>query len=148
MDYIKIRFGNELDRIGSQFEKTIEDMFRSVSPVFSTCERTWKPQTDVYETEKEIIILAEIAGVKKEDIQIEIDTQAVRIQGLREDLSRMGNTKFRLAEIQFGNFERSLVFPVQIDPDNARAAYTDGFLQINLPKKDLDQPMRVPIVEG
>jgi HSP20 family protein len=148
MDYIKIRFGDELDHIGSQFEKTIEEMFRSMSPVFSTAERTWQPQMDVYETDDDIIVLAEIAGVSKENIQIEIDSRAIRIRGRRNELSKLRNTKYRLAEIQFGSFERSLAFPVKIDADNVKAAFTDGFLQVVLPKKRLEEPKRVPIVEG
>jgi HSP20 family molecular chaperone IbpA len=71
MDYIKIRFTKDVDRLSSEFEKTFEEMFRVVNPMFTLSERTWKPPMDIYETPDEIIILAEIAGVKKENLELE-----------------------------------------------------------------------------
>ena len=111
MDYIKIRFGNNFDVLGSRIEKTIEDMFRSMSPVFSLSECTWKPQMDIYEIPGEIIIIAEIAGVHKENLEVEINSKAVKIYGHRTELPRVENTKYRLAEIQYGKFERILFLP-------------------------------------
>ena len=62
MDYIKIRFTNDFGELGKKFEKTIEDVFRTINPMFTLAERRWTPQMDIYETPEEIIILAEIAG--------------------------------------------------------------------------------------
>jgi len=70
MDYIKIRFGDNFSEFGSEIEKTIEDMFQAVSPIFNVAERLWKPQMDMYETPEEVIITAEIAGVSKEKLEI------------------------------------------------------------------------------
>ncbi|MBW2669973.1 MAG: Hsp20/alpha crystallin family protein, partial [Deltaproteobacteria bacterium] len=55
MDYIKIRFTDGFDHLDSRFEKTVEDLFRSINPMFTIAERTWKPQMDIYETPDEII---------------------------------------------------------------------------------------------
>ena len=85
MDYIKIRFGDDLDDMGSRFEKTLEQMFRSVNPMFSLSERNWSPQMDIYETQDEIIVRAEIAGVDKENLQVEINSRAVQITGTRRE---------------------------------------------------------------
>ncbi|MGD9070661.1 MAG: Hsp20/alpha crystallin family protein, partial [Desulfobacterales bacterium] len=65
MDYIKIRFGNDFDQIASQIERSFEDMFRPVKPMFASSECNWTPQMDIYETPEEIIVLAEVAGVEK-----------------------------------------------------------------------------------
>jgi HSP20 family protein len=148
MEYIKIRFGDDSDRLESRFEKNIEDMFRSISPMFSLSEKTWKPQVDIYETEKKIMILAEIAGVCQKDLEIEINSKAVRIFGKRYELPRGERAKYRLAEIQFGNFERILFLPVMIDPENVTASYDNGFLKIHLTKKPVEKTFRIPIVEG
>ncbi len=109
MDYIKIRFGNDFGTSDSRFDKTIEDMFRSMSPMFSLSERAWKPQMDIYETPQEITILAEVAGVDKENLEVEISSRAIRIRGNREEMARDENTTYRLAEIQYGTFERILI---------------------------------------
>jgi HSP20 family protein len=147
MDYIKIRFGDNFDELGSKIEKTIEDMFRSMNPVFSLSECTWKPQMDIYEIPGEIIIIAEIAGVNKENLEVEISSKAVKIYGHRIELARVENTRYRLAEIQYGKFERILFLPAPIDTDKVTASYLNGFLQIRLAKLPPAGIHKVPITE-
>lgn len=145
MDYIKIRFGNDFDRLGSTFEKTIEEMFRSARPMFTCAECTWKPQIDMYETPEQITIIIEIAGVDKENLGLEIDRKAVKIYGQRIENPRMENGTYRLAEIQYGHFERFISLPAAIDADKAKASYTNGFLKIELAKSAPHKTHRVPI---
>jgi len=147
MDYIKIRFISDFDQLDSKFEKTIDEMFRSISPMFTLSARKWKPQMDIYETPDEIIIMGEIAGVTKEDLELEISSKAVRIQGNRVPITRIENATYRLAEIQYGKFERILYLPAPIDPEVVSASYSNGFLQIRLAKLSLDKTFKVPITE-
>ncbi len=147
MDYIKIRFTKDFDQIDSEFEKTIEDMFRSINPMFTLAERTWKPQMDIYETPDEIILLAEIAGVNKEDLELEISSKAVKICGNRFEFPRIENATYRLAEIQYGKFERILYLPAPIDPEVVSATYSNGFLQVRLAKLSLDKTHKIPITD-
>jgi hypothetical protein len=80
MSTIKIRFADEIEALGGKVERAVEDMFRSFSPVFNLAERSWKPLMDMYETPGQIIVLAEVAGVDKDDLEVEISTRAVRIR--------------------------------------------------------------------
>jgi HSP20 family protein len=146
MDYIKIRFSNDFEGIASSLEKTIEDLFRSTNQVFTFSERTWKPQMDIYETLDEIIILAEVAGVSKEDLGVEISSRAVKIFGKRNELSRMNDAHYRLAEIQYGKFERILYLPAPIDTEVVSASYSNGFLNIRLAKLPQNKTFKIPIV--
>ena len=148
MDYIKIRFTDDFDQLESEFEKTFEDMFRAISPMFTLAERKWKPQMDIYETPDEIIILAEIAGVNKEDLELEISSKAVKVQGNRTEFPRVENATYRLAEIQYGRFERILYLPSPIDPEVVSASYSNGLLTIRLAKLLLDKTRKIPITEG
>jgi len=148
MDYIKIRFISDFDQLDSKFEKTIDEMFRSISPTFTLAERKWKPQMDIYETHDEIIILAEIAGVNKEDLELEISSKAVKIYVNRAEFPRVENATYRLAEIQYGRFERILFLPAPIDPEVVSASYSNGFLQVRLAKLSLDKIRKIPITEG
>ena len=147
MDYIKIRFGDEYDHLGSRFEETIEDMFRSMGPRFRLKERTWKPSMDVFETEEKIIIIAEVAGVDLDCLEIEINSKAVKISGNRKEDSKMESCKYRLAEIQYGTFERILMLPTLIDTDNVDASCRNGFLKISLIKKPMEKAIKIPIAE-
>lgn len=145
MDYIKIRFSSDFETAGSRVEKTIEDMFRSLNPLFILSERKWNPQMDIYETEDEIIVLSEIAGVSKEDLGVEISNKAVKIYGDRNQIPRVDNTKYRLAEIQYGKFERVLFLPALIDTGVVSASYSNGFLQIRLAKLAMNEVQKIKI---
>ncbi len=147
MDYIKIRFGNDFDQFASRLDKTFEQMFRPrpVSPMFTSSERTWSPQMDIYETPEEIIIQAEIAGVDKENLEVEINSKAVRIYGKRSEISLINNATYRLAEIQYGKFERILFLPTPIDTDIVTSSYSNGFLRIRLSKLPVDVTHNIPI---
>lgn len=150
MDYIKIRFGNDLERFSSTFEKAVEDIFRPrpVSPMFTSSERTWSPQMDIYETVDEIIILAEIAGVSKENLEVEINRKAVRIHGTRRPVHHLTNSTYRLAEIQYGKFERILYLPTAIDTETVIASFSNGLLHIHLDKIPVDVIHKIPITDG
>ena len=148
MDYIKIRFTDDFGEISSELEKTFEDLFRPTSTIFTLSVRKWRPPIDMYETFEEIIILADIAGVNKEDLGVEISNKAVKIYGERMEVSRLSNTTFRLAEIQYGKFERILFLPVLIDTDVVSASYSNGFLQVRLAKLPTDKTYKIPIADG
>lgn len=150
MDYIKIRFGNDFDQLASKLDKTFEEMFRSrlMSPMFTSSERTWSPQMDIYETQDEIIIQAEIAGVDKENLEVEISSKAVRIYGKRSEIPLIKNATYRLAEIQYGKFERILFLPTPIDTDIVTSSYSNGFLKIQLSKLPVDVSHKIPISDG
>ena len=147
MEYIKIRFGDDWGRLGSGFERTLDTMFRSVNPMFADCDQPWNPQMDVYETPEEFYITAEIAGVDKADLDVEISNKAVKISGRRMPLPRAADASFRLAEIQYGDFERVIYLPTEIDPEVAAATYTNGFLELRLAKALSTKPRRIPISE-
>jgi len=144
MEFFKIRFGNDLDELSSKIEKTLEDML-GIGPSFTLSERAWRPPMDMYETRDEVIIRAEIGGVDREDLEVEISSKAVRIQGSRIAPTSGSNYTYRLAEIQYGRFERILFLPSPINPDQVTAASKNGFLEIRLVKRPLDQSYKVPI---
>lgn len=148
MDYIKIRFGDDMNRLTSDLERTLENMFRSVGPGFRLSECAWKPQMDLYETSDTVVILGEIAGITKDDLEIEINRRAVRIRGMRSMQPKIENATYRLAEIQYGRFERVLLLSAPVDPEKVEASYTNGLLQIKLVKLPQDVTYRVPISEG
>ena len=145
MDYIKIRFSDDFSHLSSKFEKTIDDMFRSMSPGFALGERTWRPPMDITETLEEIIIVAEIAGVDKENLEVEINSKAVRIYGQRREIPRIDQATYRLAEIQYGKFERILFLPAPIDTEIVSSSYTNGFLELRLAKLPRERTYKIPI---
>jgi HSP20 family protein len=139
MDYIKIRFGDEFDHCKLKSEKSIDDMFQSLNPMFRMEKSAWKPHVDIYETEEDIVIQVSMAGVDKEDMEIEISNKAIKITGKRTGNTPREKATYRLAEIQYGAFERVLFLPCAIDTNKVTASYTNGFLHMDLAKLPADQ---------
>lgn len=148
MDIIKIRFAADFEDLSGDIEKTIEDMFQSSNPVFRLTERSWKPAMDMNETPEQIMILAEVAGVAKEDLEVEVNRKAVRIRAMRPTTNCGPDATYRLAEIQYGRFERILFLPVPIDPAIVSAAYNNGMLEIRLAKLPPETLRTVPVRKG
>ncbi len=148
MDYIKIKFGNSLP-LGSSFGKSMGGVFRPrpTNPMFSCGEHSWTPQMDIFETPEEIIVQAEIAGVDQENLEVEINSKAVRIFGQRTESSLVSSSTYRLAEIQYGKFERTLFLPAPIDTDVVSSSYSNGFLQLRLAKMQTNITHSIPITE-
>ena len=150
MDYIKINFGDQFDRFGSQFEKTIQDIFRPrpVNPMFACKDCSWIPQMDMHETEEEIVIWAELAGVVKENLQVEVNSKAVRIHGFREEVPKGRKGTYRLAEIRYGKFERVLYLPSPVDTEVVSSSFNNGLLSIHMAKLQVHKTHKIPIEDG
>ena len=145
MNYIKIRFGNDLEEINTEIQETVDTMFRLVNPVFARSQYSWKPQVDIYETPDEIVILVELAGVNKEDFNVEISRGVLKIYGTREGKQLTGNARYHLAEIPYGYFERNFSLSSPIDTETVVATYRDGFLHIRLAKLPLGKRRKTSI---
>jgi len=101
----------------------------------------YEPPTDLYETESEIIVRLEIAGLQptRPRTTVELRDDLLTIRGERDDPAAGTARHYEQMEIATGRFERTVHLPAPVDPAGASAAYDDGFLAIRLPKS---QPVR------
>ena len=99
----------------------------------------WQPPTDVYETETEVIITMDIAGMDRSSISVFTDGNLVTIRGVRNEVAPEGKKQFHKMEIQVGPFQRLIPVPVPIDSSSIFTDYTNGLLDIRL-KKKFEQP--------
>lgn len=93
----------------------------------------WVPSTDVYVTDEGLVIKIELAGMKSENLEINTEGNRLRISGNRPDCCRATKCSFLLMEINYGPFERFIELPPGYDLSQARAAYLNGFLRIDVP---------------
>jgi HSP20 family protein len=106
-------------------------------------ETHWMPNTDVYVTEHGLVIKVELAGMKKEDLQLVIEGNKVKINGQRPDGCRSPKCKFLLMEINYGAFENIVELPEGYDLANAKASYQNGFLRIDVPLQSGFDPINL-----
>ena len=110
----------------------------------------WIPNTDVYETDTGLVIKAELAGMKSENLEITVEGSRLRISGSRPDVCRARKCNFLVMEISYGPFESELDLPPGYDLSQAKAVYVNGFLRIDVPTAQPSQTKstKVPIAEG
>ncbi len=142
MNFIKIKFVNNLE---DEFQKAINEVFHMVSPLFKYHESVWRPSVDVYESAAEIIVLADVAGMNKEELHIEIDHRRIKIAGVRKSIAEEQEIRYRLAEIPRGYFERNITLPDMVDAESAVASYADGVLMIRVNKIPVNKTHRITV---
>ena len=109
----------------------------------------WVPNTDVYATDSGLVVKVELAGMRSEHLEITVEGNRMRIAGNRPDGCRAAKCSFLVMEINYGPFESVLELPPGYDLGQARAAYLNGFLRIDVP---LASPQlrntKVPVADG
>lgn len=153
MKVIKFRIAHDLDAfdpfgiMNQGIDKTIAEMFKSMHPMFSFAKTAWKPQIDVFETAERIFIRADVAGVEKDEIGLEISPRAVRISGRRCGYPPAENGRYRLAEIEYGAFERVVHLPWPVNTQTAKVTYKNGFLTLEMEKLPATARQNIPITD-
>jgi HSP20 family protein len=94
---------------------------------------TWAPSVDVLETEDAYLLFAELPGVRREDIQLQIHERRLELSGRRHPLGE--NRNFLRMERSYGPFRRTFDLTVAVDPDNITASFQHGVLRVHIPKR-------------
>jgi len=95
----------------------------------------WQPDVDVFETETDVVVLAEIAGICSDDLRVTVDGEELRISGIRRVPERTDVKRLLQMEIAAGPFERRLRIAIPFDRENVSAHLTEGFLTVTLPRR-------------
>ncbi len=89
---------------------------------------------DVYKTPSEIVIESAIAGIKPEDLDVNVSTDSITIKGERRREEKIKDEDYFYQECYWGRFSRSVILPEEIDPDHATVRFKNGILTVRLPK--------------
>ncbi|MHB0997819.1 MAG: Hsp20/alpha crystallin family protein [Armatimonadota bacterium] len=137
-----------------EMERCSAEAMRRLLELPSNTQEFWLPRADVYETDDELIVRVEVAGVKKESLNVSLsaDRRVLSIKGVRNERHVDDRKKIRYyqLEVYFGAFERDVLLPrdVPIDSDRLAATYKDGFLVVTLPKAAQVQLTRTVPIEN
>ncbi len=116
----------------------------------ASSETYWIPNTDVLLAAGNLVITVELAGIRREDLELTAERSQLKISGHRLDGSRGNKCKFLIMEINYGTFESIIEIPEGYDLGQARAVYQNGFLRIEVPQHNGSgkKPHQVPISGG
>ena len=109
---------------------------------------SWFPAMDVREDGEQIVVEMELAGVRQDDVDIEIENGALTVSGQRQQEQRDESGRRIRVERRFGSFTRTLPLPQGTDEESIQAEMRDGVLELRIPKPAQPQPRRVEIRGG
>lgn len=105
----------------------------------------WQPSVDTYATDKNIVIKADLPGVDKDKVSIDVKERILSIRGERAEEKEVKDEHFYRREISTGTFYRAFSLPADIDPDKIKASYKDGVLKVEIPKLEEEAPKKISI---
>ena len=131
------RISDEMDRLfeGFGFGRNALGDLGGQSALSSATDQgaaLWTPHLEMYEREGKLTVTADLPGVKKEDVKVEVDEDAITIQGQRRQQQTSQERGYYRSERSYGSFYRTIPLPEGVDPSTASAAFRDGVLHITL----------------
>jgi len=106
---------------------------------------TWMPPVDVWETERELVLSFDLPGIPEEKIAVELDNNTLTVSGEREHTEERSSERFYRFERRYGQFTRSVSLPAGVNEADVQADYTDGVLEIRIPKPEEPKPRRIEV---
>ena len=106
---------------------------------------SWIPACDVFEDREAVKIVAEVPGVRPEDVKISLENNLLTIRGEKKQQAEEKNERVHRYERSYGTFERTFSLPTTVDPDRIVADYEHGILTVSIPKAERARPREIPV---
>jgi len=136
----------DVEKLQNRINQMFDDSFgrtRDLDDEMSLC--AWRPPVDIYETETGIVLAAELPGVGKENISIEVKDNILTLKGERTANPNIAEKNLYRQERCYGTFQRSFTLQQNIQPKLIKATFKDGVLKIEVPKPDEEQPKQITV---
>lgn len=155
MRLIRYRPRAELDPFSwlSGFRDDLDQFFEKKlapwqAPEGNLLEGAWTPLVDVCEDKDNVLVRADLPGLKKEEIDLSILGQTLTIKGEKKSESEVKEENYHRVERSYGLFQRTVELPADVDESKVAAFYKDGVLEVKLPKKEAVKGKKVAIKAG
>jgi HSP20 family protein len=126
-------------------EKMFDDFFGLNRRKMDLQNFDWTPRVNVEETEGGFEITAEVPGMKKEEIDIEVQGDVLTIKGEKRLEKEVADKNFHICERSYGTFQRAFTLPENVKTDDIGAEYKDGILRLLLPKVEPQKPKEIKV---
>jgi HSP20 family protein len=136
-DLLSIR--DEMNRLFDNFFTGLPERRRGL------LEGEWAPSVDIAETDNEVVVTAELPGIKQDDVDITITDDVLTLKGEKKEEKEVKEKNYHRIERSYGSFQRSISLPAGVQADKAKATYKDGVLHITVPKAEEAKPKQIKI---
>lgn len=131
-----VNFQDQLNRL---FEDSLRNQ-GSDSPMTA-----WAPAVDIYETENELVLKADLPDVNEKDIDVRIENNTLTVRGERKFEQKVTQDNFLRVERAYGSFSRSFTLPNTVNTETIKAEYKNGVLTVEMPKRAESKPKQVKV---
>jgi HSP20 family protein len=139
----------ELDAFQSDMNRLFDSFFGNREGAAARQEtRRWVPPMDLVETEDHLVLRADLPGVDRDDIEIEVKDGILTVSGERKAQHEEKREGYHRVERSFGRFSRSLELPKGVEAESVAASFEDGVLEVRMPKPAERKPTRIEIDSG
>jgi HSP20 family protein len=105
----------------------------------------WNPKVDIYDEDGHIVLKAELPGIDKKDIEVDVKDRILTLKGERSSDNEIKKDTYLQRERSFGKFERSFTLPVNVKAEDIKAVYKDGLLKVEIPKPLDSKPKQITV---
>jgi HSP20 family protein len=133
-----------VNALQEQFNRLFESSYPSRGTE-STALTTWAPAVDIYETENELVMKADLPDINEKDLDVRVENNMLTIRGERKFEQSVKEDNYLRIERSYGSFSRSFSLPNTVSTDAVRAEYKNGVLTVSLPKRAEAKPKQVKV---
>jgi len=146
MDLIRWNPWNELVSLRLRMNRVFDDsLFRSDRREDSLAMGTWSPAVDMFEKDDQVVIKAELPGLDKNDISLDLQNGVLTLKGERKYENEVKEENYYRREMSCGKFIRSFTLPADVDADKIKAEFQKGLLTVEVPKPEEPKPKQIPV---
>jgi len=136
---------DDFDSMQREMQRFMEHISGKKPHLLGLSERTWKPLCDVFETENQLIVVVDLAGISANEVDLSIQSRKLILRGGRKEIPSPPKQDYHQMEIPFGPFYREIELPDEVDRETVNARYRDGFLIIECYRKKSVGERRIPL---
>jgi len=134
----------------ANWQEQVNRMFESAFPGRSEASAitAWAPSVDIYETENELVLKADLPDVNEKDLDVHVENNMLTIRGERKFEQKVKEENYLRIERTFGSFSRSFSLPNTVSTEDIKAEYKNGVLTVEMPKRAESKPKQVKVTVG
>ena len=146
MDLIRWNPWKELGSLREHMNWLLSDsLFRSDGSESDLAMGLWHPRVDMFEKDDKVVIKAELPGLEKKDLNLEIKDGVLTLKGERKYDHEVKEENFYRREMSYGKFIRSFTLPAEVDADKIKAEFQNGLLTVEVPKSEAHKPKQIKV---
>jgi HSP20 family protein len=138
----------ELGTVQNEMNRLFNSFFDTPTTANGTTFRRWIPAMDLVETDSAFVLKADLPGLSESDVNIELEENVLTISGERKSEHQDRKAGYYRVERSYGSFRRTLTLPEGVEADSVKATFTNGVLEVTVPKPVQQAPRKVQISVG